>query len=71
MAYIALLSHDQGFVRTCKEEGKVFILQKNKNDRGRYVSVTEYGAKSRKGSVVIPEGHDRWGWRGFSLAMEL
>jgi hypothetical protein len=27
------------------------------------------GAQKRKGLVVIPEGHDRWGWRGFSLAL--
>jgi hypothetical protein len=35
----------------------------------RYVSVMEYGVKKRQGSIVIPEGHDKWGWRGFSLAL--
>jgi hypothetical protein len=69
MAAIVKLSPEQSFVRTHREEGRVFILQKNKNDRGRFVSVTEYGAKHRMGSVVIPEGHDRWGWRGFNLAL--
>ncbi len=43
MADLSSQPLNQGFVRTCREEGRVFILQKNKNDQGRYVSVTEYG----------------------------
>ena len=52
-----------------EKTGKVFVLQKNRNDRGRFVSVMEYGTQRRKGSIVIPKGHDRWGWRGFNLAL--
>ena len=52
-----------------EKTGKVFVLQKNRNDRGRFVSVMEYGTQRRKGSTVIPKGHDRWGWRGFNLAL--
>jgi hypothetical protein len=47
----------------------VFVLQKNRNDSGRYVFVTEYGTQKQRGSIVIPEGHEGWGWRGFSLAL--
>ena len=49
MAAIVKLSPEQSFVRTHREEGRVFILQKNKNDRGRYVSVTEYGVGGNPG----------------------
>jgi hypothetical protein len=69
MVAITSQSIDQGFTRTCREAGKVFVLQKNKNDRGRYVSVTEYGYQKRRGSLVIPEGDEGWGWRGFSIAL--
>lgn len=69
MTETTLLSADHGFVRTCREAGRFVVLQKNKNYLGRYVFVTEYGAKSRKGLVVILEGHDRWKWRGFSLVL--
>uniref|UniRef100_A0A7N2LI24 RNA helicase n=1 Tax=Quercus lobata TaxID=97700 RepID=A0A7N2LI24_QUELO len=37
--------------------------QKNKNERGRYISVLEYGAKNSKGSIVILEGKNRWEWK--------
>ena len=69
MADISSQPLDHSFVRTCREEGRVLILQKNRNDRGRYVSVMEYGVKRRQGSIAIQEGHDKWGWRGFSLAI--
>lgn len=45
------------------------FFKRTKNSRGKFVSVTEYGTQKHKGSVVIPEGHDRWGWRGFSQAL--
>jgi hypothetical protein len=34
---------EQSFAKTLREEGRVFVLQKNRNDHGRFVSVTEYG----------------------------
>jgi hypothetical protein len=70
MAEVHKLPPDQGYVRTLRDEGKTIILQKNRNARGRFISVTEYGVQRRQGSVIIPEGQELWGWRGFSLAIE-
>ena len=42
----------------------MMIFQKNKNERGQYISVLEYGAKNSKGSIVILEGKNRWEWKG-------
>jgi hypothetical protein len=33
MADIISLPHDHSFARTCREEGRDFVLQKNKNSR--------------------------------------
>lgn len=35
MADIISLTHDQSFARTCREEGRVFVLQKNKKFSGQ------------------------------------
>ncbi len=57
------------FSKTLREDGRVFVLQKNRNDHGKFVLVMEYGTQRSKGSIVILEWHDRWGWRGFNLAL--
>lgn len=60
---------DIGFIRTLWEDSKTFVLQKNRNEKGRFLLVIEFGVQRRHDSLVIPEGDDLWGWRGFSLAM--
>ena len=53
MTDVHKLPPDQSFVRTIREEGKIVILQKNRNDKGHFISVTKYGVQRRQGSVVI------------------
>uniref|UniRef100_A0A2N9IF49 CCHC-type domain-containing protein n=1 Tax=Fagus sylvatica TaxID=28930 RepID=A0A2N9IF49_FAGSY len=50
------------------EEGnKVYVVQKQRNNRGSFVTVTVLGDSKRRGGVIIPEGRDSWGWRGVKL----
>ena len=46
-----------------REDGTVFVFQKNRNDRGRFLTVMTYGDLRHKGHVVVPVGRDMWGWR--------
>ena len=64
MEEVVALPSEQNVVKTFREAEWVMIFQKHKNERGRYISVSEYGAKNSKGSVDIPECKNRWGWRG-------
>ena len=41
-------------------------FKKKRNERGRYVCITEFGVTKGRGYVIILEGRDSWGWRGFS-----
>lgn len=40
-----------------------FLAQRCMNKAGRYVVVTEYGERSRRGVIMIPEGSDGDGWK--------
>ena len=42
------------------------MVQKQNNGRGSFVSVTVLGNSKSRDCVIIPEGRDTWGWRGFS-----
>ena len=64
MKEVVALPSEQNVVKTFREAWWVMIFQKNKNERGQYILVLEYGAKNSKGSIVIPEGKNRWEWRG-------
>ena len=66
MAEVASGPMDKSFSKTFREHGTVFVLQKNHNDRGRYLTVTAYGNKRHQGHVVVPAGRDLWGWRGLA-----
>lgn len=55
MEEVVALPSKQNVVKTFREAEWVMIFQKHKNERGRYISVSEYGAKNSKGSVDIPE----------------
>lgn len=63
-----LLEHK--VIRSFWEAGKVFVLQKHKNYWGQYIAITEFGALRNKGSVIIPEGHQFWGWRGLGQVVK-
>jgi hypothetical protein len=62
----ATLPPDQNAFRSFREGNKVFFIQKQRNGKGRFVSVTVLGDTKGKGSVIIPEGRAAGGWRGFS-----
>ena len=44
----------------------MFVIQKQRNGKGRFASVIVLGETKDKGSVIIPEGKGAGGWRGFS-----
>ena len=44
----------------------MFVLQKQRNGRGRFVTITVLGDAKEKGCVIIPEGREASGWRGMS-----
>jgi hypothetical protein len=62
----ANLPPDQNAFRSFREGNKVFVIQKQRNGKGRFASVTVLGETKDKGSVIIPEGRGAGGWRGFS-----
>ena len=63
---VAKLSKDQNLFRSFREGNKVYVVQKQKNGRGSFVSVTVLGDSKSRDCVIIPEGRDTWGWRGIS-----
>ena len=58
---VAKLSGDQNAFRSFREGNKVYVVQKQRNDRGNFVTVTVLGDS---------EGRDSWGWRGISVELE-
>ena len=52
--------------RSFREGNKVYVIQKQRNDRGNFVTVTVLGDSKERGGVIIPEGRESWGWHGIS-----
>ena len=63
---VARLTNNQNVFRSFREGNKVFVVQKQRNDRGRFVTVTVLGDSKGRGCVIILEGRDAGGWRGVS-----
>jgi hypothetical protein len=63
---VAKLSNDQNLFRSFREGNKIFVLQKQRNGKGRFVTITALGDSKSKGYVIIPEGRDACGWHGLS-----
>jgi hypothetical protein len=63
---IAKLSNSRNVFRSFREGNKIFVVQKQQNDRGSFVTVTVLGDSKGKGGVIIPDGRESWGWRGLS-----
>ena len=61
---VAKMSNDQNLFRTFREGNKIFVLQKQRNGKGRFVTITALGDTKSKGYVIIPEGRDAGGWNG-------
>ena len=67
---VAKFSREQNVFRSFREGNKVYVIQKQRNDRGNFVTVTVLGDSKGKGGVIIPEGRESWGWRGISLEVD-
>uniref|UniRef100_A0A2N9ESG0 Uncharacterized protein n=1 Tax=Fagus sylvatica TaxID=28930 RepID=A0A2N9ESG0_FAGSY len=63
---VAKLSKEQNAFRSFREGNKVYVIQKQRNDRGNFVTVTVLGDSKERGGVIIPEGRESWGWCGIS-----
>jgi hypothetical protein len=59
---VASISIDQNAFRSFREGNKVFVIQKQMNGKGRFVSVAVPGESKSKGTVIIPEGKGTRGW---------
>jgi hypothetical protein len=63
---VAKLSNEQNLFRSFREGKKIFVLQKQRNGKGRFVTITALGDSKSKRYVIIPEGRDACGWHGLS-----
>jgi hypothetical protein len=61
---VANMSNDQNLFRSFREGNKIFVLQKQRNGKGRFATITTLGDTKSKGYVIIPEGRDSCGWNG-------
>ena len=62
---------DPSFIRTYRESEQGFVITRHGNDNGRYLEVVVYGKGGLKGRLVIPEGRDQGGWRGFGAELRI
>ena len=69
MAKATNTSLEEQLLKTCREANKVFVCKKQQNERGRFVSLKEFGVSRNKGFPVIPKGRDLWRWQGFSQVL--
>ncbi|GMY14512.1 hypothetical protein FCV25MIE_09751 [Fagus crenata] len=63
------LKHTGDFVRTIRKGETVFIAQRCNNAKGRFVTIQAIHRGGRRGSIIIPEGRNSNGWRGFALEL--
>jgi hypothetical protein len=42
----------------------VFIVRRGGNRVGRFLEVAVYAVGGRRGFLMLPEGHEGWGWSG-------
>ena len=67
---VAKLSNEQNVFRSFQEGNKAYVVQKQRNNRGSFVTVTVLGDSKGRGGVIIPEGRDSWGWCGVSVELQ-
>ena len=63
-------SIDQNAFRSFHEGNKVFVIQKQMNNKRLFVSLTVLGDSRGKGNVIILDGKETRGWRGFSHELD-
>ena len=62
---------ERAFTRTLREHGKTFIIRRYNNKFGRYIEVLECGMGGSRERIVIPEGQQRNGWKGFTKELKI
>jgi hypothetical protein len=62
---------DPSFIRMYRESEQGFVITRHGNDNGRYLEVVVNGKGGLKGRLVIPEGRDQGGWRGFGAELRI
>ena len=62
-------NNTRNFVRTIREGETVFIIQRCSNKKGRYVMIQAIHRAGRRGQIIIPEGRNCNGWRGFAVEL--
>ena len=67
---VAKLSNNRNVFRSFREGNKVFVIQKQQNGRGSFVTVTVLGDSKGRGGVIIPAGRESWGWHGLSEELD-
>uniref|UniRef100_A0A2N9IUI4 Reverse transcriptase domain-containing protein n=1 Tax=Fagus sylvatica TaxID=28930 RepID=A0A2N9IUI4_FAGSY len=67
---VANLHAEQNLFCSFRERNKIFVVQKQRNGRGGFVTVTVLGDSKGRGCVIVPEGRDTWGWRGLSKEVD-
>lgn len=56
---------DKSFIRTYREKDQRFVIRQVSNDYGRFVELMVCGNGGVRDRIVIPEGFNQGGWRGF------
>ncbi|CAI9776149.1 unnamed protein product [Fraxinus pennsylvanica] len=59
----------ESFARTFRVGDAVIFLQRCSNRKGRFISIQEIHRGGRKGAIIIPEGRNGVGWRGFGVEL--
>ncbi|CAI9783586.1 unnamed protein product [Fraxinus pennsylvanica] len=59
----------ESFARTFRVGDTVIFLQRCSNRKGRFISIQEIHRGGRKGTIIIPEGRNGVGWRGFGVEL--
>uniref|UniRef100_A0A2N9IY01 Reverse transcriptase domain-containing protein n=1 Tax=Fagus sylvatica TaxID=28930 RepID=A0A2N9IY01_FAGSY len=62
---------ERAFTRTLREHGKTFIIRRYSNKFGRYIEVLECGMGGSRERIVIPEGQQHNGWKGFNKELRI
>ena len=61
----------KAFIRTLREHGKTFIIRRYSNKFGRYLGVLECGMGGRRERIVVSEGQQQNGWKGFNKELRI
>lgn len=63
------LTEGSNFVNSSREENRTFIAQVGSNKAGQFLEVAEYPMGGRRGPIIVPKGHERWGWKILAAEM--